>query len=251
MRTSFAVALTLFLAVTAAAQVAPQLPPGATASSKFFIRNTGQYPTEVDYYVKGSSGTVYLAGPEIVYDFLRQLPPEPAAEEKPARPDEETGEELFERLVFRCRLEGSDPAAAVSGEKEKAGKINYFIGSRENWKTGIPTYGEVLRSEVYPGIDQRFFFRSGNPVFRLEISPGADPARVVIGYTGVDSLEIAPDGSLLIATKFGTFGEPPLRAWQSSPEGEEEVEVVRLRRPDGTIGLEVGKYDPTRALWVE
>ena len=61
---------------------------------------------------------------------------------------------------------------------EKTGpetKANYFRGtSRDNWKTGLSTYNEVLFSEVYQGIDltMKVYGNSIEKIFTVK--PGAE-----------------------------------------------------------------------------
>src|SRR5919201_748939 len=43
---------------------------------------------------------------------------------------------------------------AVRGERELAGKINYFVGrDPATWRSNIPTFGRVRYRNVYPGVD--------------------------------------------------------------------------------------------------
>lgn len=242
-----------------AENIAPAAPPpGAMAPQavsprSFFIRNDGQFPSEVEFYVKGSSGTVFLASSEVVYDFSRKLPPAPGEESRePSRgPEEEPENARYERLVFRCELVGTTPGVKAEGEKMLPGKINYFIGPQSDWKSGIPTFEEVVRRGVYPGISQVFFLQGNVPAFRFLVEPGADPARPAFRYSGVESVEIGPKGELFLGTAFGVFREPPLKARQELGGVEVPVEAVRVLREDGLVGFRVGDYRKDLPLSIE
>jgi len=215
----------------------------------FFIRNTGQYPEDVDFYFKGRRGNVFLTGEGMVYDFIREVAPTEPGEETDALPGKDgTAPPSFERLVFRLRLRGADPAASAAGEKELPGKINYFIGPQTEWRTGIPTYEEVVYRRIWPGVDLRYVFREGSPRPRLEISPGADPAAAAFDFAGVKSVSVDADGALNLETAFGVFREPPLRAWQ-----EEGKPVPAVRVADGESGYSIRaqEFDPALPLFIE
>ncbi len=242
-----------------AENAAPAAPPPGMAAPQagsprnFFIRNDGQFPAEVEFYVKGASGTVFLASSEVVYDFSRKLPPKPGEEgQEPSRaPGGEPENARYERLVFRCELVGTAPGVKAAGEKMLPGKINYFIGPQSDWKSGIPTFEEVVRRGVYSGITQVFFLQGNVPASRFLIEPGADPALAAFRYSGVESVEVGAQGELFLGTAFGVFREPPLKAWQELEGKEVPVAASRELRPDGLVGFRVGDYRKDLPLHIE
>ncbi len=208
----------------------PQKPAAAASYGKippYFIKNEGQLDSAVLYYVKGPRGTVYLTDTEVVFDFLREIPKKDAGAEleEPRRPDREREEpEEYERLVFRKKFRAPNPEMEVKGEEELPGKINYFVGSRQNWRSNIPTVEKVVYQNIYQGIDMESYFQGGNPAFSYQVHPGADPGRLIFDYQGVDELRLKPSGELVIITRFGGFLSPPPRAYQKIEGKETEVE---------------------------
>jgi len=226
----------------------PPAQPAAAASygkiPPYFIKNDGQLDPAVRYYVKGPRGTVYLTDTEVVFDFLREIPGEDTEEEEdPGRPDRDREERKeYERLVFRKRFVDPVPDVEVVGEEELPGKINYFVGSRENWRSNIPTVEKIVYRGLYPGIDMEAFFRGGNPVFSYRIHPGSDPSLLKFDYQGVDELRLKPTGELVVVTRFGGFVSPSPRAFQNIEGKEVAVECSFRLRGESGFEYELGPY---------
>jgi hypothetical protein len=240
---------------------APAPPTQKSASSygkvpPYFIRNDGQLDQAVRYYVKGPRGTVYLTGTEVVFDFLQENPPEEGEvkeeEEEPGRPGPEREEKkTFTRLVFRQQFKDSTPEVKVDGEKELPGKINYFIGGKDNWHSNIPTVEEVIYHDLYPGVNLNCFFEGANIRYRYTVKPGADPGRLVFQYVGIDGLEIKPSGDLIVLTPFGGFITPAPRITQEIDGEEKEIEGEFTLQDDTTVTYQIGAYDKQYPLTIK
>ena len=219
---------------------------------RHFIRNDGQIAPEVLYYMKGSRGTVYLTAEEIVFDFVSGQPATPDRDLPPGEdPRPEKKPDPVSRLVFRLRFLGAVSKPAVEGEEELPGKINYFIGPRENWRTGIPTYEKVVYRGLYPGIDLSIGFRDDNLAYRLTAAPGSDPGVIALGYSGVEGLEIDSAGGLIVLTKFGGFRTPAPKAYQEVDGRPAEREAYFILHDETTAGLELPGHDPAHYLVIE
>ncbi len=218
-----------------------------------FIRNDGQLPAEVRYYLKGSRGTVYLSETEVVFDFISHRP-EPPARLEPSGEDLPDGDDKvpqLSRLVFRLRFAEPNPDTVIEGAKQLPGKINYFIGDRENWRSSIPTYQEVVYRGLYPGIDLAFRLKEDNILYHYTVAPGADPGRIAFSYSGVERLEINPSGELIVHTPFGGFRTPAPRIHQEIGGRTAEVDGAFVLKDDSTVALEIGPYDRKVPLVIE
>ncbi len=218
-----------------------------------FIRNDGQLDGEVGYYLKGPRGTVYLTRAEVVFDFISSRA-EPA--EGIASPEEqfqkEAGEEPeVSRLVFRLRFTRPNPETVLEGERELPGKINYFIGDREDWRTSIPTYEQVAYRGLYPGIDLICYLQKANIRYRYIIAPGADPGRIIFSYSGIQGLEINPSGDLIVLTPFGGFLTPAPRIYQEIDSNPVEIAGSFVTKDDSTVALKIPAYNRDRPLFIE
>ena len=213
----------------------------------YFIQNDGQMNPAVKYYVKGPRGTVYLTGAEVVFDFLQERASEEEEEESgeesrhPGREDEK--EKSYDRLVFRYKFAGANPDLKLHGEESLPGKINYFVGSQDNWHSNIPTFQKVVCEGIYEGIDARFFFKGANLERTLTLAPGADPGKIVIAYEGIDSLTVKRSGALVVMTSFGGFVQKKPLITQVIG-GKEIARKVRYRILDGmSYTYDISRYD--------
>ncbi len=238
-------------------------PPRSPASLQYgrvpshFIRNDGQIDQAVRYYMKGSRGTVYLTGDEVVFDFFSARGGEAGTAAPPGDGDEagmaggEGDRQPVSRLVFRVRFLEANPETVTEGKKELPGKVNYFVGARENWRTAIPTFEEVVYRDLYPGIELVCSFRDGNLACRGAVAPGADPGLIALRYSGVEGLEITPAGDLIARTAFGGFRTPSPRLHQEIGGERINREGAFILRDDFTVGFAVDSYDREFPLIIE
>src|SRR4051812_48005434 len=108
------------------------------------------------------------------------------------------------RSVVRTRLVGAR-TARVEGMDRLAGKVNYLVGPRNRWRTGIPTFGRVAARGVYPGVDVVYHGSQGRIEYDMKVAPGSDASRIRLAVSGARSLRLDPNGDLLIQTKAGVL----------------------------------------------
>lgn len=223
----------------------------------YFTRNAGQLDKAVRYYVKGPRGTVYITESETVFDLMREkaleeTEEEEVTEEEPGRPGRDLEKKkVYDRLVFRFKLKGSNPEPDIKGEKELPGKINYFIGSQSNWHSNIPTFEEVLCRGVYDGIDVEYYFEGGNIKYSFILEPGADPGKIVIAYEGIDELKIKPSGELVVVTRFGGFVDKSPRITQAIDGKEVERKGKYKLLDDTSYTYDISAYDSKFPLLIK
>src|SRR3954453_7048084 len=91
------------------------------------------------------------------------------------------------RSVVRMGLLGPR-TARVEGLDRLAGKVNYLVGPRSRWHTGIPTFARVAARGVYPGVDLVYHGRQDRIEYDMEVAPGADPQQIELAVTGARGL---------------------------------------------------------------
>ena len=147
--------------------------------------------------------------------------------------------------VVRTRLVGARPGR-VEGVERLAGKVNYLVGPRKQWRTGIATFGSVAARGVYPGVDLVYHGRQGQIEYDLNVAPGADPKRIRLAVSGARSLRIDGNGDLLIGTKAGVLRQHRPVAMQ----GGDRVPASFML--DGTqVGFRLGAFDRSRPLVID
>ncbi|MCJ7443472.1 MAG: SBBP repeat-containing protein, partial [Methanotrichaceae archaeon] len=194
-----------------------------------FIDNRGQVSDETKFMVKTSSATIYFTSSEILF----------------ALPSENN------TSIVRMSFEGANPGQLVS-EEPLPGKANFFIGNNSSkWVTEIPTYGSVKYENLYPGVDLVFKGIDGNLKHEMVLKPGADPAKIVLAYSGQDNLSLAEDGSVLIRTATGNLTDSAPVCYQEINGSRVTVEGQYRLIKSQRIGFEIGIYDRRYPLVID
>jgi hypothetical protein len=164
------------------------------------------------------------------------------------------------------KLVGANPQPQVSGLEELPGKANYFLGNDpKQWRSNIPTYGKVKYHDVYPGIDLVYYGQQRQLEYDLIVAPGANPRGIRLSFEGVDSLEVDPQGNLILHTSSGELVQHVPNIYQEihgnkqSISGryaliETEGPALSINHAPGNpqqVRFEVDRYDPTRALVID
>jgi hypothetical protein len=185
-----------------------------------FVENKGQWDKEVRFRFGNGGSTLWLTNNRVVFDSLMPKREEHSAMQAENIPQpgplasgsKATG---FDRLVFSEDLVATNPASIVDGTSPQPGTFNY-LGSNDpaKWRTGVRAYQEIIYHDLWAGIDLRVLATGADVEQEFVVHPGADLANVHVAYRGIDGLEIAKDGSLVVHTAFGELHESRPRIYQ-------------------------------------
>jgi hypothetical protein len=159
--------------------------------------------------------------------------------------------------VVRIDFIGSNPDVSISGCTVSPGKVNYFIGSDPaRWRSNLPLYEQVNYASLYTGIDLTY----GGPAGRLKgtytVAPGADHNLIRWQYGGSTRPRVSVTGEGMLQVRIAgsvplTITEQAPVAWQEVGGERVPVQVAYDVAPDGSVGFNVGAYDPTRQLIID
>jgi len=206
----------------------PRLAPSA---SVWFEPNHGQVKGRTQFVGRTPGAFLYLTGSAVIY----ALPPAKIEHKQKMR-------------QVTMTFVGALPENAAAGEQATGGYSNYFTGKTEkDWHTGVPHYGRVRFSDVYPGVDVVYYGVEGRAEFDLELQPGADHSQVGMVFNGADSVRLNGEGDLLVAIGGAEIRQHKPRVFQSGAELESwyelEEDIVRIRVPQA-ISTEKLTIDP-------
>jgi hypothetical protein len=135
-------------------------------------------------------------------------------------------------------------------ESPHRARIHRLIGPRDQWRSGIPTFGRVRLAGLYPGIDAVFYGTNRQLEYDMVVMPGASPEAIAVDVHGADRLEVDRDGRLLLVTGDRTIVQERPVAYQERPGSRDAVDV-RFVVSGSTVRFDVGRFDRTRTLVID
>jgi hypothetical protein len=196
----------------------------------YFVENRGQIDERVAYYAQQGGASLYFTAGEMVM----------------ALPES----------VLRLRFVDANPGVRITGADEQEAHFSFFLGNDpDEWRSGIPSYGEVVYHNLYPGVDLRYTGRNGALKYEFLLRPGADVAAIHLAYAGAGEVRLAENGDLLIvpegATDEGALRDTAPYVYQEMDGARVEVAAAFTLHGDHTYGFRVGGYDPRYPLVID
>jgi hypothetical protein len=196
-----------------------------------FERNVGQSDARVRFMARSPQATVFFTPAEAVL----------ALAGRPGSADR----------LLRLSFPGArDPV--LRGVGRLPGTSNYFFGGdRKRWRAGVPTYGKVRYTNLWPGIDASFYGRGSRLEYDLELAAGANPARIALRFAGAHAERLGARGDLLLTLPGGIVvrGLAPV-AYQRADGKRREV-ASRFVLAGGVARVVLGRYDHRLPLTVD
>jgi hypothetical protein len=219
-----------------------------------FEANAGQTDPRVKFLSRGSGYSLFLTESEAVLALTKKdnaAGPAQAAQAKltaiTAAPSQKSTS-----AVLRMKLVGARPPAKVTGQEGLAGKVNYFIGNDPaKWRTDVPTYGKVRYERVYPGIDLVYYGNQRQLEYDFVVAPGADPARIRLGFDGAQKIHVDAQGGLVVQTGSGAVRWQKPVVYQETNGVRKTIEGKYLLRRGHQVSFEVAAYDSTKPLIID
>jgi len=155
--------------------------------------------------------------------------------------------------TLALRFLGAGPAA-IEGRRLGAGRVNYLLGNdARKWRTGLPTYGQVVYREMWPGVDMVFKGAAGRLKYEFVLRPGAKVANIRLAYHGATALSLDKAGNLVVPTPLGVLRDERPRSYQEI--GGRRVPVASRFSLGGNhanaYGFAVGAYDLGQPLVID
>lgn len=190
------------------------------------------------------AGTAYTKDNGIAYDIIRGERPTVRIERN-RKPKAVSVHTVFEQFLGTKSIK-------VEGEDPQITRVNYFIGVKENWRTGERTFGKINLGEVWEGIGLSIKASGGNleKIFQIKGGTGKNVDAIKIQLVGVDRIGVSSTGELDI--EFGkdkiSFTKP--RAWQVIGGQSVNVDVSYIVN-ETIYGFKLGSYDTSKDLWID
>jgi hypothetical protein len=220
-----------------------------------FTENRGQFADAVLFRADAGQAVLWFTGDGVYYQFIRVYPGTAEDDDLltrfgyrlPSQPDS------MEYVIVKATFVGADASPEIAGYDRLGCVANYFIGdSPGNWRTGVPSYREVLYKEVYPGIDLRYRGNRQKLEYDFLVSPGAEPSQIEIRYQGILSLNVGSGGDLLVETDFGLFHEQKPVVYQQNGGTRIPVTAEFVLKSSNSFGFRFPEgYNPSLPLIID
>ncbi len=223
-----------------------------------FEPNQGQTDPQVQYLARGRGYSLFVTGQEAVLVLKK-----PASDPRPSLSRKGTKGFLktpaFSKAigstpptVIRMKLDGAKPDGFFESQEKLPGISNYFIGKdRSKWHRGIPQYGKVQTTDIYPGVDLVYYGNQGKLEYDFVVNPGADPQAIHLKYEGAKASRVDAQGDLELDTDQGTLFFRAPSVYQESEGSKNPVEGHYRLDESGKLGFEVKDYDHSKPLVID
>ena len=225
-----------------------------------FIENQGQIKDKsVRFYANTFAGTVFITDKgEIVYSLVKTEAGTENTEHRQKNSELQNQNSITKAVVLRETLECPEETG-IKGVNKSVTTANYFVGSKDNWRTNIPTWQEVSLGEVYEGIELKLRAYGNNVEKLFTVYPGGTSEDIKLNMEGAKGLKVNKSGELEIETALGTVKMTKPVAYQEINGNRVQVAVnysllySQLQTPNSELiyGFQVGKYDHTKPLVID
>jgi len=139
------------------------------------------------------------------------------------------------------------------GEDRQEAVFSYFKGKKEDWKTSLPTYSQLVYENLWPGIDLVYTGTINRLKYKFIVKPNADPNQICLSYKGASDLLVTDNGELNVTTPVGEIVDGTPYAYQESSNRRIDVpmsyDLCGGTKDNGfDYRFRVGSYDTTKPL---
>jgi Beta-propeller repeat len=196
-----------------------------------FVPNAGQSDARVRYSAQAGGATFYFTREEAVFAFTKGT----------------------KGAVLRLGFVGANPRPVMEGRRLGPGRVNFLRGGDPaKWQTDLPTYGQVVYRDLWPGVDMVFRGAAGQLKYEFVLKPGARVGDIALRYRGARDLSVNGAGALVIGTPLGALRDERPRSYQVRGGKQVPVASRYVLRGGARYGFAVaGGYDRARPLVID
>ncbi len=228
------------------------IPSTLVESSPGFIRNDGQWPTEVSFLLREGDKDFWFTQEGVTVSLYLFPDPEPLDRFAHRLETDWEASLPVAQAVIRIRFLDAAPEVTIEGEDRHVTYHNYFLGNNPAlWRSHVPLFSRIRYREVYPGVDVLYHPEGSGLKYDLLVAPGADPSQIVLQYEGATSLDVTPDGNLFVGVGETMLLEGRPDAWQIRNGRRIPVDVSFHIQGNDTVTFEIADYDHMLPLVID
>ena len=220
--------------------------------NKYFIENKGQWESEVLALSISDGLNCWITKTGMVLDYYKISQEEPDISFFKFPKNNPSVEATIAGHLLEINYLHSSEPKNLNLINKQIGYFNFFLGDNDsNHKSFVHSYKGVELIEIYSGIDLIYYFDQNFVRYDYRIKPNADISQIEIALEGADIKEINENGELEISLNIGDIKFGKLFSYQLIDGVKKEIECYFDLNTDGSIGINVGKYDKTKELIID
>lgn len=139
-----------------------------------------------------------------------------------------------------------NPASIIKKLEPHNGFSTYYTPSQPNGVTNVRSFNEVIYTNIYNGIDLRWYQKNGHLKYDYIVSPGTDHHLIQFEIKGSKKLSINDKGELVIETPLGKIIEQAPFVTQNKKELKSKWVLQ-----NNVVSFEIEGIDPTLPLIID
>lgn len=212
---------------------------GKPAAEKplLFAENAGQWVAEAKFKAEIPYGAVFITDNGFVYNFASEADLQRIHEIYEGNANADLSNEDIHHYAYKVNFDGCN-TANTSYEKNKKSStyFNYFIGNDQSqWAGHVGLYGNIVRKNVYNGIDVSVSSANHTVKYDFLVAAGADAQQIKLAFDGVKP-EITKNGELKIKTPINEVLEMAPYSYQMI-DGHKVAVKTNYKYSDGKISF--------------
>lgn len=150
---------------------------------------------------------------------------------------------------LRVRFRGAQ-TAPVTASQPTGAVANFISGNNPAaWKSGVPMQGQILYTNLWPGVNLRYRGDEGQLKAEYLVAPGVDLSAIEVSYEG--RVFVENDGSLLVRGSQGDYREDRPVLYQIAAGKRMPVPGGFRRINANTVGFWAGQMNHSLELVVD
>lgn len=213
----------------------------SVAFAYIFIKNQGQWPSEVLYRTSIPSGQLWITQKGLVYQLYE-------AKNSPHFSSNRQAKKSFS--TQNISLEFKNFCQFSKKEKAVAQTFNFFIGQNQSeWKSNVPAFEEIYLENIFDGVDFRMYSTDESLKYEYVVKPGADIGQIKFRYEGANETLVLKN-ELVLKTNFGLIKEFQPFTYQNVNKQKKPIKSA-FKIDDGYISFQIAEYNHSQELIID
>src|SRR4051794_11763641 len=151
--------------------------------------------------------------------------------------------------AFRMLFDGAS-RSSIAAEQPLTARSNYLDPDKHTAISGIENFSTLRYTQVYPGIDVRFYGHDLHLEHEFDLAPHADAAHIALRLEGISATHIAANGDAELTLGATTLRESAPIAWQTINGQRIPVSSKWNLLARARLGITLGSYDHAQPVYI-